>query len=130
MEALKTVELTDLTSDLLIAKMVQSKKDGRLAFIQKINGDRVILDMERIGERNFPIDLVNKNFKFLTTNKEVVKAFFFNNYSVRHLFNPKSLYETAFSIHDRLCDRIDLSNVETAEILKDVVEEVNRKSGL
>lgn len=123
----------ELTTDLLIAKMIQSKADGRLAIITKIDSDEdvVYLNMDRIGARKFPTRTVNHGFNFLTTNEEVIKAWFYTYFSVRKLFNPKSLYETACEIYDSLNKTFDdMTMVEVANTLKGIVDEADKKAGL
>lgn len=65
-------------SDLIVATAVQSKMDGRMATFIKVdenNDNNVILDMERIGLRSLPLDVVCRNFIFHMDNKSLVKVF-------------------------------------------------------
>lgn len=64
--------------DLMTATAFQSKMDGRMATFIKVdenNDNNVILDIERIGLRSLPIDIVCRNFVFHMDNKSLVRVF-------------------------------------------------------
>lgn len=61
--------------DLITSKAIQSKNDGRMATVIGVENDNVILDMERIGKRVFPIGLVQKGFVALLDNKSLIESF-------------------------------------------------------
>lgn len=130
METLNAVK-SELTTGIILSKMLQSKKDARLAVINKIENGHVELLMDNVGVRVFPMHVINEGFKFLETNEEMVKAFFYNKYSPRNLFNPESLFMVACEIYDKLSPRFpNLTNVEISLYLKNIVNEINKKSEL
>ena len=126
-----TLNKTTLKADVLTAKMLQSKIDGRLAVIKNVNEDTVSIYMERIGERVFSKKIINKGFEPLQTNKLIVISYFLNNFSPIDLFNKKNLFNTAFKIYDVLSEvSEDLTNVETVRILQEYVDKIDTKSEL
>ena len=61
--------------DLMTAKAIQSKVDGRMATFLNVDGDIVTLDMERIGLRKLPLNVVQSGFEFHMNYDSLVKAF-------------------------------------------------------
>lgn len=108
---------------------LQSKRDGRLAYVKGLSEDRVFLYLEKLGERNFPKVLVSKGFKVLETNEEIIKTYFLNNYSVRKLFDEEVLFLTSMEIYDSLKGFVSgLTNLEIIRILKGIVKEIENRT--
>ena len=125
------VNLSALTSDLLTAKMIQSKLDGRLAVINKIEGGRVFVTMKGLGAKNFSISTITNGFIFIMDNASLVKCYFASNYSLSDIFNEEGAYRVACEIHDDLNKRFpDLMCADIYRMLISMVDEINRKSGL
>lgn len=123
--------LSNVSVNLLTCKMLQSKKDGRLAFVKKIDGDFVYIEMDRIGERKFHVDVIENGFGYILDNHTLVKSFFFNRFSPSAIFGEESIFLTACEIYDALSGRFpDLTNQDVLFILKRIAFEIDVKSGL
>jgi len=123
--------LSAINVNLLTAKMLQSKLDGRLAIFKRWEGDRVILEMDRLGEKNFSIETINNGFGFILDNESLVKSFFWNTYGPQDLFGEEAILEASSEIYDKLSGRFpDLTNHSIFLILTAILTEINKKSGL
>ncbi len=126
-----TKNLSNVSVNLLTAKMLQSKMDNRLAFVKRIDGDFVYLEMDNVGERKFHVDVVNKGFGFILDNATMIKSFFFNRYSPSAVFGEDAIYKTGCEIFDALSGRYsDLTNQDVFTVLKRISYEIDTKSGL
>lgn len=123
--------LSAISSNLLMAKMIQSKLDGRLAIVKRIDGDRVHILMADLGEKNFSLRTINEGFVFILDNASLVRTFFASNYPVSALFQEGGVYDTACDMYDRLNARFpDLMHSDIYQMLNTILDEVNKKSGL
>lgn len=61
-------------ADLITAKAIQSKKDGRMATFLGLENDLVVLEMEQLGTRKFHRDIVEQGFIAHLDNMSLVKG--------------------------------------------------------
>lgn len=60
--------------DLITAKAIQSKKDGRMATFLGIENELIVLDIEKIGLRKFAKEIVEDGFVAHLDNQSLIKG--------------------------------------------------------
>lgn len=115
----------DLT-EMIIAKALQSKKDGRMATFKEIDeNDNVVLEMERLGERRFPQRLVESGFVAHLDNESLVQG-----WVKRHLdrtdvkVSDEKCFKMSCEVFDIMSRRFtDLTNVECYKAVRGIFDE-------
>ena len=108
-------------ANLIGNKALVSKRDNRLATLVTIENDTVILDMEKIGKRAFPIDVVQNGFIALLDNKSLIKTFVLREVSYGIKLTPEQIYNLTCRVGDVMRKRFkEIDDSEVIESLKEL----------
>lgn len=105
MKTFLKIDLSELTYDIANCKMLKSSLDGRVGFVKKIIGDRVILDMGEIGERNFSIRTIQRGFIPIHEYEDLVLDYFFSNFFMDMIYTDFGIHLVTKKINDDLSER-------------------------
>jgi hypothetical protein len=107
--------------NLISSKAIISNRDNRLATVISIEGDNVKLEMERIGVRVFPLNIVQNGFTALLDNKSLIKTFVLREIAPGTKLTEGQIYDTACKVEDILRKRFkDITCKECFESLKEL----------
>lgn len=100
--------------DLMTAKAIQSDRDLRMATFIDIDEDDVTLDMQGIGKRVFPLDMVLRGFTMHLDYESLVTGFLKQNHVDSRTPRTKDdAWKLSCSVFDIMVNRFkDITNVE------------------
>lgn len=106
--------------DLVTAKALQSKKDNRMSVISKIENEEVVLNMQNIGKRVFPVSLVLDGFILHMDYKSMIRGFLISQ-SIDNSIptTDEKCYRITENIFDTLSNNFpDLTNLEIYQTVR------------
>ena len=119
------MEKIDLT-EMIIAKALQSKQDGRMATFKSVEQDgTIVLDMEKLGERKFSQRTVEQGFVDHLDNESLVDGFVRRHVDRTDLeVSDEKCFDMSCKVYDLMSRRFkDLTNVECYKAIRGIFDE-------
>lgn len=109
--------------DLIRSKAIQSKQDQRLATVLQVADEFVVMDIERVGKRVFPIQVVEQGFILHLDNTSLIKGFVAREIRTDIKLTDKQVYQVACDTKELMGRRFpDMTYLECYKAIRSLYQ--------